>query len=296
MSEIRTLHRQFCQYSGSLKGRTERGVQWLESCFNVFMTYKPVEHPSQITKRHIERYLLHGKSEFSWSAKTVRNHLQALSSFLKWCYDDGIIEHNPAKAIPKPKLPKKLPRALSLEDAETILAYARNAEYPTRFLRTRAIAIIACFIYTGVRLEELYNLELTHVDLGAKTLFVKQGKGYKDRLIPLAPQVMHIFKSYLVERARLKSNSSYFFTSNQDEEKMGCCVVKRLILKLRNLSKIYFSAHVLRHTFATLMLQNGCDLFHIQKMMGHSSIETTSLYLKATVEHLRGEIAKHPLL
>jgi len=259
------------------------------------MAYKPIEHPDQINKRHLERWILDGQTQKGWSAKTIRNHLQAMSSFLDWCVGEELILKNHAKAIPRPKLPQRIPRALSQEDAELILAYAQNAEYPTRFQKVRAVAIIGCFLYTGIRLNELYSLKSCHVDLDAKILFVSQGKGNKDRLIPLAPQALRIFKTYLAERKRVNPNSPYFFTSNQEEEKMGCCVVKRLVQKLRILTKINFSAHVLRHTFATLMLQNGCDLFSIQRMLGHSNIETTSIYLKATVEHLRREIAKHPL-
>jgi len=295
MSEIRKLHRQFCQYSKTFKGRTPRGIQWLESCFNTFMQFQPLDHPNQISKRHLENWLLQGQSERGWSAKTVRNQLQAISSFLDWSVAEEIIPKNHAKSIPRPKLPQRLPKALSQEEAQLLLTYAKNAEYPTRFQRARATAIIGCFLYTGVRLNELYNLELTHIDLEAQTLFVSRGKGEKDRLIPLAPQVIRIFKTYLTERRKLNPNSPYFFTSVQDKDKMGDNVIKRLIEKLRTLSKVNFTAHVLRHTFATLMLQSGCDLFSIQKMMGHSDIATTSIYLKATVEHLRGEIAKHPL-
>ncbi|WP_135078552.1 tyrosine-type recombinase/integrase [Terasakiella sp. SH-1] len=238
---------------------------------------------------------LHGQTEKGWSAKTVRNQLQAISSFLDWCVAEEVISKNHAKSIPRPKLPQRLPKALSQEEAQIILTCAKNAEYPTRFQRARATAIIGCFLYTGIRLNELYQLQLTHIDLNAQTLFVSQGKGDKDRLIPLAPQAIRIFKTYLLERRKLNPKSPYFFTSVQDKEKMGDNVIKRLIEKLRILSKVNFSAHVLRHTFATLMLQSGCDLFSIQKMMGHSDIATTSIYLKATVEHLRNEIAKHPL-
>ena len=225
MSNLRNFHRQFCQYSRTFKGRNDRGIQWLESCFNVFMKYKPVNHPEQITKRHIERYLMYGKAEYTWAAKTVRNHRQALSSFLDWCVEENLILKNHAKSIPKPRLPERIPKALTEEDAAYLMTCTRNATYPSRFQRAQAVAIIGGFLYTGIRLNELYCLKFDHVNLEAKTLLVAYGKCDRSRLIPLNPEIIRIFKTYLRERSYLKRKTPYFFVSVQDDTQNGllCC-------------------------------------------------------------------------
>jgi len=295
MSEIKTLHRQYCQHAETFKGNTKRGVQWLESCFSRLLAYQDITEIEQIDRPFIENWLLDGKSRYQWKAKTIRNYLCAVSLFLDWCVKQNIILKNHAKDIPRPKLPKRLPRNLALEDAKQILACATNATYPTRFQKSRAPAVIGCFLYTGVRLNELYNIQVDHVNLEAKSLFIAGGKGDKDRLIPLTSQMIRIFTAYVVERKRVRHNSPFFFTSVQGDQQIGCSVVKRLVERLRTISKVHFTPHMLRHTFATLMLESGCDLFSLQKMMGHSDIKTTTIYLSATMDHLRGQIAKHPL-
>ncbi len=145
-----------------------------------------------------------------------------------------------------------------------------------KFERTRGAAILATFIFTGIRKEELRNLKLHEVDIPSRTLFVKSGKGDKGR-------------------QRLKKACPYFFTAMREDRMMGDLVIKRLIIKLREKSKIYFYAHLLRHTFATLMLEGGCDLFSLSKMLGHSDIKTTTIYLSATTAHLQLQVEKHPL-
>ena len=295
MSDIRSLHRQFCLHSETFKGNTKRGVAWLHQCFERLLAYREIDAVEDIDRPLIEGWLLHGKRDHQWKAKTIRNYLNAVSLFLDWCVAEGHIATNPAKGIPRPRLPRRLPRSLSLDDASLIYACARNAPYPTLFQKTRAVAIIACFLYTGIRLKELYGLELSHVDLNAATLFVAGGKGDKDRLIPMPPQLIKPLKAFVVERNRMKHRCPTFFTSVQGDQRMGGDVVKRLVSKLREVSGVYFSPHMLRHTCATLLLQSGSDLLSIQEILGHADIATTRIYLSVTTDHVRTQIAKHPI-
>mmetsp|Transcript_22804 Transcript_22804/g.37936 ORF Transcript_22804/g.37936 Transcript_22804/m.37936 type:complete len:140 (-) Transcript_22804:4435-4854(-) len=125
--------------------------------------------------------------------------------------------------------------------------------------------------------------------------FVRSGKGNKDRFVPMNQDLAEHLRPYLRERDKLKRQCPYFFVSLKLDQRMGTKAVPRLVGKLRTASGVHFSPHMLRHTFATLMLEGGADIFAISKMMGHSDIKTTTIYLSASASHLQVEVEKHPL-
>lgn len=136
---------------------------------------------------------------------------------------------------------------------------------------------------------------LTLTQSVGRNLLVRSGKGNKDRLIPLEDALIRSKQAYLTDRERLKRVHPRLFVSLTDDRPMGYQAVKRLVDKLRDKSGIHFTPHMLRHTFATLMLEGGADIYAISNMMGHSDIKTTTIYLTATTAHLHKEITKHPL-
>ncbi len=295
MSEIETLHHRFCQYSEAFKGNTKATIKWLKSEFRSFLKFSNVDSVGQVNRTVIEDWILKGKLENKWSAKTVKTRLQALSLFLDWCVREKYMKENFVKDIPKPKLPTRIPKNLTKDEAMLLLDWTKNFPYDYKFERTRAVAIIATFIYTGVRKEELRNLRFQDIDLENKTLFVFSGKGDKDRIVPLHSNLIFSLEQYLKDRKRLKKCCPYFFTAMRQDSRMGDCVIKRLISKIRDKSKIDFHPHILRHTFATLMLDGGCNLYALSRMLGHSDIKTTTIYLTASKAHLQEQIGKHPL-
>jgi len=215
--------------------------------------------------------------------------------FLDWCVRQNLIEENPVLDIPLPKLPKSIPKHLTLSQSETLLEWTRNYKFTYKFERLRAIAIISTFIYTGIRLQELLNLNIEDIRFEDRNLLVRSGKGNKDRLIPLEDALIRSLQAYLKDRERLGRVHPSLFVSLTDDRPMGYQAIKRLVDKLREKSGIHFTPHMLRHTFATLMLEGGADIYAISNMMGHSDIKTTTIYLTATTAHLHKEITKHPL-
>jgi site-specific recombinase XerD len=133
------------------------------------------------------------------------------------------------------------------------------------------------------------------VDLENLTLFVRQGKGAKDRIVPLSYTLAEILKKYLAERQRLHKTCPEFFVSLNRNMGFTQVGLKHVVNQICKASGIKFKIHTLRHTYATLMLEGGCDIYSLSKMMGHSDIKTTTIYLAASVDHLRAQIQKHPL-
>jgi len=202
---------------------------------------------------------------------------------------------DPIKDIELPKLHKRLPPKLTKQNSLRLLEIVFNYPYKYRFQRYRNHAIFAMFIFTGVRRKELLSLKFADVDVENLSLFIREGKGGKDRVIPISYTLAEILKKYLEERKRLKKTCPEFFTSLNRNIGFTDSGMKRLVERFKEASGLHFGVHKLRHTFATLMLEGGCDIYSLSKMMGHSDIKTTTIYLAASAEHLRGQMTKHPL-
>lgn len=197
--------------------------------------------------------------------------------------------------IEKPKPEQQLPKRLSKQDALKLLELVYNYPYEYKFLRYRNHAIFCVFIFAGLRLSECISLKYADVDVENLTILVQKGKGNRDRIIPMNTTLAQSLTRYLEERKRLNRTCPEFFTSlrlNTGFTKNG---LKHLVDNLKEKSGMKFSIHKLRHTFATLMLEGGCDIYSLSRMMGHSDIKTTTIYLTASVEHLRSQMLKHPL-
>lgn len=292
---VQALHNRFCDYKLQIEYLSDSTIRWHRNMFKSFLQYSHISEISEITEELVETWLCWGRTERKWSIKTHRSALMAINVFLRWCVKKKIIRENPAQHIPKPRLPKKVPRHLTLEQAELILNCAKTFPYNGIHERHRAVAIFAMFMYSGVRFKELIQLKLTDVDFQNNTISVFSGKGGKDRLIPLCPKLKQYLVPYLAERTNINPYSIYFFVPSRGHQMIDYNVIKRLFAKIKKKSGIYFYPHMLRHTFATLMLEGGCDVFSLSKMMGHSDIKTTTIYLTATVQHLQSQIYKHPL-
>jgi len=231
----------------------------------------------------------------SWGPETFLNQYKGIKLFLKWCVNKGYLEENPIVSIEKPKLPKRLPKRLTQQDSLMVLEYAFNMKTAYRFERYRNRAIFAVMLYAGLRANEVLSLKMGDVDMVNGIISVMRGKGGKDRIIPISPKLSGYFVEYLEDRSRLKKDSASFFVSLRGDDPLKYRALTRIVKRIKEKSGVDFTPHRLRHTFATLMLEGGCDLFSLQKMLGHSDIKTTTIYLSASVGMLQKQILKHPL-
>jgi site-specific recombinase XerD len=295
MFPFANLHQQYRQYRMAFDGLSKNTVRSEYYVVKQFFEILKIEHLQTITKSKIEMYILELQSKRNWTKNTTRNNIQALDNFFRFCKEQNLIPENPAKEIRKPKLNKQLPKALSEEDAIRLLEWTYIAEFRYDFNRIRSRAVLATFLFTGVRKSELIMLKNSDIQFFDKTLRVENGKGGKDRIIPLNERLISILKEYQIARNKLNKKTIYFFTTLREDKRISPTTIKRLFIKINEALGIRIYPHMLRHTFGTLMAQGECSIYALSKMMGHSDIKTTMIYLLVTIGDLKQQIVKHPL-
>lgn len=294
------LHERFCAEAENIRRLKPKTIKWYREGFQSLLRFKLYQHARQLNELELSDFMFWGMKEQSWKERTLMAYYNSLNSFFNWCVKKQALEVNPLKNIPRPKLPQQLPKALSQADAvrlfECVQIMPVPKEYkPPIFHKRRNIAIFAMFLFTGIRRQELIDLKFTDINLEEETVSVRDGKGGKDRIIPMSPELKLHLQKYIEEREKLEITASPFFISHHYQTNISDSTLKRLFKRVIELSGIHFSAHKLRHTFATLMVRAKCDVLALSKMMGHSSIKTTMIYMSASDDHLKEQINNHPL-
>lgn len=293
--DIEILVHKFCDYSLSIRGYSKDTIRRYRYVISSFRKYVGISEIGQVTEDNTRWLFYYGRSERNWSVNTFIVYHKTLLVFFRWCINQGYLEKNPILAIEKPKMEKRLPTKLNKQTTLRLLEIVYNYPYEYKFLRYRNHAIFSTFVFAGLRKQELLNLKYADVDVDNLTIFIRQGKGNKDRIIPISYTLAQSLKKYLDERKRLNKTNPEFFSSLRSNIGFTENGLKKLVEQMRKSSGTFFTVHKLRHTFATLMLEGGCDIYSLSKMMGHSDIKTTTIYLAASAEHLRAQIVKHPL-
>lgn len=293
--EIQIAAQKFYEYSLYMKGFSPTTIKRYKYVINFYCRFARIKLFSEVTGSNITDLFLKGRTERKWSSNTFIVFYKSLKVFFAWCLKEGYLQSNPVAEIVKPKLQQKLPVKLTQQETVKLLEIVKHYPWEHRFLRVRNHAIFSTFVFAGLRLKELLNLRFSDIDLENKTIFINQGKGNKDRVIPINSTLADTLQEYLNERKRLHKTCPEFFVSYRQNTRFTESGMKKLVEKIKKVSGLRFSVHKLRHTFATLMLEGGCDIYSLSRMMGHSDIKTTTIYLSATTEHLRAQIIKHPL-
>lgn len=243
--------------------------------------------PDSLDQNFLKSYVADLSDPFarvkSYSKKSISRKISVLKSFYKFLYKRKHIKKNYSSSLIFPKTEKNLPSFLSESELEKLLGekYLTEISIPDK-------AIIELFYSTGIRLSELINLKIDKIDFNKKTIKVL-GKGSKERIIPFGAEADKAMKNYLAIREIINiSDLDVFFLSNSGK-KLYPMKVNRLIKK--NLSMVTDikkkSPHVLRHTFATHLLDNGADIRAVKEMLGHESLSTTQIYTHITPERLK---------
>lgn len=244
------------------------------------------------------------------AASTAALKVSALRQFYQFLYAEDYRDDNPSASVERPRTKRPLPRVLTTEEVEALFAAAERAEGPAG---ARLRAILEILYASGLRVSELAALPLAAFQRGARALIIR-GKGGRERLAPLTRSAVEAVDAYLEVRGRFfgkggrkdkqqdkqEGASPFLFPSRG---RTGCITASRLAQMLKDLavaagvapSKV--SPHVLRHAFATHLLEGGADLRSVQQMLGHADITTTQIYTHVAQDRLRALVMeRHPLV
>jgi len=228
----------------------------------------------------------HGPDDAPYTATSVARALSSVRSFHRFLVRDGVTQADPAAGVALPKLPRKLPHPISLDQVERVIA-ATEGPTPEK-LRDRAI--IELLYGAGLRVSELTGLDVDDLDLEAGSVRVF-GKGSKEREVPVGGMAGAACQAYLVrsrpEMARPASRAALFL--NQRGGRLSRQSCGRLLARYARMAGLErgLTPHTLRHSFATHMLEGGADVRVVQELLGHASVATTQIYTLVTREHLR---------
>jgi site-specific recombinase XerD len=292
---INTLCERLCEDATIFRGYAPDTIQRYRIATRLFQRSMGAQLITECTPQVVREFFYRGRADRHWSSQTFVTYHKSLNVFFKWCIEQGHLRSNPLEGVEVPRLEKALPRRLPEDQARLLLEKVLNYSWGSEFERRRNHALLATVIWAGLRRKELLRLELSDFDLGQQTLFVRRGKGAKDRMVPMSATYVAIMQRYLDERGRSRKTCQAVFPSLVRDAGLTLEGLRHLVLSLREVSGIRFRLHALRHTFATLMIEGGCEIYALSQMMGHDKITTTTGYLAASPEHLRAQIAKHPL-
>jgi integrase/recombinase XerC len=230
-------------------------------------------------------------------ASSIKRKVSALKTFFKTLQINGIIKNNPADKISTPKIPERLPKFIS-EKSITQLYENKVELFEDTYDGQLQFIIIELLYGTGIRRDELINIKLTDINWAKKELKIL-GKGNKERILPLGKEIINLLSEYVEIRNSKIENSEVFtyLLITSKGEKLYPNYVYRTVKKYLSLCSTVEkkSPHILRHSFATHLSNNGAKLNDIKELLGHSSLASTQIYTHNTIEQLK-EIYKlaHP--
>lgn len=287
-----------------VQGLSDTTIHGRRSVLGQFVAWaaeRGVSTPEAVTLALLERYARHvfylrRPNGRPLTLATQRLRLSPLRGWFAWLVRERVLVTSPAVDLVLPRSEQRLPRrVLSVAEFEDLVRQTTVKG----LIGVRDRAILETLFATGLRRRELANLQLLDIDRANQTLTVRQGKGGKDRMIPIGERALAWIEQYLGDVRPLllrdPGDTTLFLTDR------GAHFVK---CRLSDLVKAYLDAigldsygacHLLRHSMATLMLENGADLRYIQAMLGHADISTTTIYTRVAIGKLRDVHARtHP--
>lgn len=277
---------------GSSANTIESYVRDLRQYALFLEKYHGITKPKFIESMHIESYLRSLKRQMT--SKSLARKLTAIKGFHHFLVLEKEVDHDVAKAFASPKIEKRLPQVLSVDEVVSILEQVDK----TKPLGLRNMALLELIYGSGLRVSELLDIQMEDIHINQGYVVVK-GKGAKERIVPISDMSMIALRNYMVKGRDIllgDIKSTYLFL-NQNGERLSRQGFFKLLKKLSHDAGVQTecSPHTLRHSFATHLLENGMDLRTLQSLLGHEDISTTQIYTHISQKRIK-EIYKsaHP--
>lgn len=243
---------------------------------------------STFTENRVKMFLASKLQSNNWASATYNKTRKNLKVYCDFLVKNGYIPNNPFASIPNRKADKKLPRYL---DTQKLWLFHRvlNSTFSQKdFISQRNKTIFHFYLYTGLRLYELINLDIWDINFLESYALVRNGKGGKDRIVPLCEELKHHLVEYYFQRVKYKNLvplfPTYFGNRLQHRE------IYTMLWKIKKQLPFDVTPHMLRHTFASHCIQKGVNVYNVSRVLGHSSLKTTEIYLHTTIEDVTTQI------
>ncbi|KYD16892.1 tyrosine-type recombinase/integrase [Caldibacillus debilis] len=283
----------YLQIEKNYSPNTVDGYAYDLRCFENFL----IQHGysvqlNDITKTHVRRFIQHQITKENVKPRTVYRRISCLKSFSKYCVKENLIDNDFMIGIDTPKTDSKLPTYMSLSELRKLFHFL---EQDNSRMAMRNHLLFKLLATTGMRRSEIVELTWEQIDLSNNTIRI-YGKGKRERLLPLHPMVVPLIKSYMgsLEEYQLHPSQPVFLNKNGKKlNPRGLHKIFKEILQKAGLPPQRFSLHHLRHTFATLLIQENkenVDLRTVQELLGHESLVTTQVYTHVDFEQKKKAI------
>lgn len=289
----------YLQYEKHFSAHTQTGYEHDLSEFNTYVKMQfEVSAPQQITHQQIRSWIVELMGN-NLDPKSIARKLSALRSFFKFLLKEGRVKQNPVAKVQAPKISKKLPSFVEethlnkLFDLDTLEDGSKV--FPETYEGQRNRLMLLLFYTCGIRLSELIGLKTYDVNFSRQTIKVL-GKRNKERIIPITKELSTELQEYLKIKAQEGLENEFLFVLSSNQKmypKLVYNVVKSYLSMVTSIEKR--SPHVLRHTFATHLLNKGADLNAIKELLGHASLAATQVYTHNSIERLKNiHKTRHP--
>lgn len=247
-----------------------------------YCTEKNIAHWADLQQTDIRAFIA-GRHREKLSSKSLQRQLSAIRSFYNYLLKQGLVSINPAQHIQAPKQARKLPKVLDVDQLSGLLEAGASS-----LLEIRDLAMFELFYSSGLRLSELSGLDLSDLDLPDSTVTVRIGKGGKSRILPIGSKAVTAIENWLRQRAvKIPAVEPALFVSARGirlgqrniELRLAQWCIKKGIAE-------HIHPHMLRHSFASHLLESSQDLRAVQELLGHSNIGTTQIYTHLDFQHL----------
>ncbi|MCM1010444.1 MAG: tyrosine recombinase [Fusobacterium sp.] len=268
----------YLEYLALEKGLSQNTVDAYERDIKAFVEFCAVPL-KKIERQNVSAYLYFLKTG-KYKASSIARKIASIKGFYRWACANGVLKANPAEFLEQQKLPKRLPKVLTIEEVNAILSEDLTEEQ---------LVIVELLYGCGLRVSELAELDVNNIDIRAKYLRCF-GKGSKERIVPLnknaikALQEYYPLREYLINKYELTTKRLLIQNDGRECNRQDIWYFIR-----RQGQKIHksISPHTLRHSFATHLLENGADLRVVQELLGHSDVSTTQLYTHISKKRLK---------